>query len=959
MRSKVLLGVLGLGLLFFLSGCMLPPPEPNLSQQSLVPLANETLSQTLELPEVQDLISRLEAEGYTPLTEAISTQEFLGSAFTFIPLAKEERSGKGVNRSVPRLPPKADSKRESEGSRGDDLVMLPPEPVIPLPLSAMAYVIHWNGGVMGVLPREGSSFQVLYPDGERTYRMVRSPGSILEQLRENERFLSFERWLKEKHPLRYTASSPLQLFVSRAFLDETLDVIYILLVLGETTYRDPDSYIHTVSEDEELESLREYLVLAKAIGEINGEVTIDPNSVWLLPRGRGEEEDPWSAGIPRREAHLDETRIVDLTIPAQLHLVHGFGEAPESFGDLRPFGFVVMRDLMAGRYRPLLMPSPRDQGARTMPPPRKPPAGKIYFGTELYIWGLADWGPENLVLKFEPQAETTLEVYNAVMGSGMAEYGTVVTRKGNAPLVYLAGFPELSIGGVKEHRSQALEIVHQAGGRYLEVKLDTVIYLLEERMGVKLEHIGELLLQLAQAEREGHFEEVYERLLPQGLESVVELFPYEDERIPVYIRALALRYAEATRAQGLEPKVSGTEVVVSVFLTELVEALFDALVDFVEGEPVPRFARVFVYRKYGTFGGSWMMRIEKTPVTLITHWNSVLRPWINQRLRRYGPPPEYEEFHSPHILDWESTVTLLGEFVLAGAQAIVGMVYAFVEHYREHYGETGAEAEAFKPTFHLLLKLLHYTDEILGEEPARDPENSWTIAGVKILSPRQAVLVMYRYKTGDWVHPRHRDIAVVNFCDEEFVDEEPQKVMEWIETTVEKFETPEWYTNDNRDSGLDIAAVVFPKELDEEEVENVRELVKGLHQEFEERPLKIGYTEPDKFGTAIFVIWWEGGELWFSCIEVGETELSEENKREIVRALALGDYDKALRRELEVHEFDPTDPADPPEEDAPSPHNEPDPYTLAMLLAGDIEEAAGEDIWDGDPDDPPMPMSEG
>ena len=66
MRSKVSLGVLGLGLIFFLSGCMLLPPETGLSQRSLVPLANETLSQTLELPEVQDLIGRLEAEGYTP-----------------------------------------------------------------------------------------------------------------------------------------------------------------------------------------------------------------------------------------------------------------------------------------------------------------------------------------------------------------------------------------------------------------------------------------------------------------------------------------------------------------------------------------------------------------------------------------------------------------------------------------------------------------------------------------------------------------------------------------------------------------------------------------------------------------------------------------------------------------------------------------------------------------------------
>jgi hypothetical protein len=29
------------------------------------------------------------------------------------------------------------------------------------------------------------------------------------------------------------------------------------------------------------------------------------------------------------------------------------------------------------------------------------------------------------------------------------------------------------------------------------------------------------------------------------------------------------------------------------------------------------------------------------------------------------------------------------------------------------------------------------------------------------------------------------------------------------------------------------------------------------------------------------------------------------------------------------------------------------------MVAGEVEEAVGEDIWDGDLDDPPMPMDEG
>jgi hypothetical protein len=48
-----------------------------------------------------------------------------------------------------------------------------------------------------------------------------------------------------------------------------------------------------------------------------------------------------------------------------------------------------------------------------------------------------------------------------------------------------------------------------------------------------------------------------------------------------------------------------------------------------------------------------------------------------------------------------------------------------------------------------------------------------------------------------------------------------------------------------------------------------------------------------------------------------------------------------------------------PDEDQPKNSSETDPHALAMVLAGAIEEVAGEDIWDGSPDDPPMPMSRG
>ena len=98
---------------------------------------------------------------------------------------------------------------------------------------------------------------------------------------------------------------------------------------------------------------------------------------------------------------------------------------------------------MAGRYRPLPMPSSGDQGDRTVTPPRKLPAGKIYFGTELYIWGLADWGPpENLVPEFKPAAELTLAAYNEIADSNTA---VLALKRTDRPVVLLAGFGETSL----------------------------------------------------------------------------------------------------------------------------------------------------------------------------------------------------------------------------------------------------------------------------------------------------------------------------------------------------------------------------------------------------------------------------------------------------------------------------------------------------------------------------------
>ena len=951
MRSKVLFGLSVLGLLLSLSGCM-SPPGPSPSSHCLLPLGEGTAPDVLECADVRALLSRLEGEGYTPLLEAISTEEFLGMEFTFIPLSKEESPEGGADRGA--LPPPGKTKPQGNGS-DDDPMSPSSSPKIALPLESMAYVVHWAGGTIGVLPVEDGRFRVLYADGERSYRTVLTPGSLLKQLRENDRFVTFERWLLEEHPLRRSASSPLRLYVSRAFLDESLGVVYVILTLRETTPRGPYDY-RTVSEDEDLKPLREYLVLAKAIGEINGEVIIDPDSIWLLPRGSGEEEDPWSAGIPRREVHLDETKIVNLTVPPQLHVIHGFGEAPGELGGLRPFGFVVMRDPMAGRYRSLPMPSPSDQGDRTVTPPRKPPAGKIYFGTELYIWGLADWGPENLVLRFEPAAELTLVAYNEIADSNTA---VLALKQTDEPVVLLAGFGETSL-------EEAEHLYRQAKGSLKNVyKRPTNRELLEgmsqgfdivmDTWGLDPDAVVRWLLQLGHAQEEGRFEEAYRELLPQlsGLLEYLKLVHGQEgegarEVIRhlsrhVYSLALDLGYRGVGPAADLQPRAAFLSVFEAakaflMFLKDWVLPLFGAIevaetikhwiadpdalargYDVDTAIPVLEEALRRVALKYYRNVGLLPEEAESKARAFAAMAVSITGDW--EHIEGFGTTPGRAVLNRLFIL-----LGLRAYFTLEGYMELVEKIDRM--HYRGKWTIAGlipAEHEGYMPAV-VYYKYLHYEPAWQGFPPEFD---DYVIAAVRHLQLKDIVPFV--------VEP---DAAL-------------EAVARWAVRVFEALPEVERELEGRR--GGDVVDLHVAFFILEHKI--FIELAKDLASSPEELVGRIGDLESDGPPKTVYLIWEEEVD-WFVCrrvlkyVRVGDPGLDLEAERELVKQLA----GYAGLEEVCVVEYDPIfDSERNPSYGDP----EPDPYAMAMMLAGEIEEAAGEDIWDGDPDDPPMPMAEG
>jgi hypothetical protein len=749
-------------------------------------------------------------------------------------------------------------------------------------------------------------------------------------------------------------------------LDETLGVVYTLLTLGETTPRGPHDYIRTVSEDEELEPLREYLVLAKAIGEINGEVIIDPDSIWLLPRSSSEGKNPWSTGIPRREVYLDETRIVDLTVPPQLHVIHGFGDAPGELGNLRPFGFVVMRDPMAGRYRPLPMPSPSDRGDRTVTPPRNPPAGKIFFGTELYIWRLVDWGPENLVLRFEPAAELALATYNTILKSNAPSI-LAVHEPGNNILAILAGFESFDVVKVRNLYAKlegaAHAVTQTLSNRDLLYASAVGFDLFTRSIGLDAEELIRDFLKLAEADETGTFPELYAELTSQGLgrfvEWLIDVKGFAEAEAKETVRVLSHYILVFAQSLGfrtnsevpLEPKgyVHVLFTALKAFIIHLKEwapVIASALetVDIIGGwvrdpESMPDIVDVVdttdrlleVLRRalltnisheeatYITNLVEWRLGSQGPRVNAVEQLNRLI---ILLGLARFFPPtPEGTRQYVEFLETYAEIVTpggwTLGGVItaerIAGVKKISSWVYWIWE-----LNELPASFPA----------LVYWRFE-------PEPNKHWTKAGTWVIA------AVRHFNTWDLAED-YRQRVLVPGAILPISGGELDVITYWAKAVFSqfsKFNPPEAREAHDR---LDIAVFMFKDD-------GFDELVEGI------------IADPDSFMDEVGTKYFDNGALYLVWEEPWSTVTCDK----VLRYLYVGNPENRPARHKEWEYLKTLVGSDGclfsynPDEDQPKNSSETDPHALAMVLAGAIEEVAGEDIWDGSPDDPPMPMSRG
>lgn len=873
MRPMVF-GIMVLVVGILLGGCAFLSKEHfSQSPTQYIPMAEnlsdsqkaEYKAQALAHPATKEIRARLEAKGYALQEDPVVTLQF-ERGFVVIFRAVEAQPSQN-----PREPPAKPLPPRRE-----------PQPKLPATLGAgpacLVYLgLEVGSRAFGVIDQaEQDRTLHIYLDGERVFRQA---GNIIDQLRKNERFRKFEEWLRSYGKVAGAAE---------AIVDEATHEIYILIYVAQKArHGDPRGpWVWTMALNPNVEV---YMALANARTIAGNEVTLDVDTLVLLPAAKTEGN--FGPGFPVRETCAEVSLV-----GGPVYTVIGGGEKPREFQHLRDFAFFTGM--------------PTGEELHTVPSRSSPEAGlRAARSLTLFGWNLVNVPADNVLLQFKTDAELTLAAYNAAVKQGA--YGVIAakdTRSTSALPVYLAGFIDLRLEDIKELYTKAL---HETSSDqpYIVVPVEGVIHGVEHRLKMPLERVGELLLELAEAERQGRFDEVYQKLLPQGLGNLVEVFSALIpegwpglERIPRFIKSLSLEWQRRLLEKRITPQ-GIREVILNKALETLLDLLWNAFISFVQGDTVPAFVRVFCYDN-----GYFEIR-PKDFIELGAHWGLILRPWLDSWLDDVDVDfPKLRGLQD--AADWKKHFSRWGGRLgdprtRKEAVVIVSVIYTYMSFERKiPRWEVDVK---FKPYYHHLLKLMAFLDDAL----ILDDPHKWICAGISVPNATEARLVLYREEKRRGVQVK--DIAVVNFTAVPDSAEGFEKIYNWLDSAIKTFTEGREYNpwdhiryGTNRweaegrglQPGFDIAAVVFTDPVSSERATEIRKLVDRMAKDLP-WTTEHGYhlKNPDNVAArAVVVAWKEEDETgnvinWVSIIELGPGKISKEEKDRLARVFA-GDNPK-------------------------------------------------------------------
>lgn len=520
----------------------------------------------------------------------------------------------------------------------------------------------------------------------------------------------------------------------------------------------------------------------------------------------------------------------------------------------------------------------------------------------MFVWGLADYPDTNVLLLFKTDAELTLAAYNAATSEGA--YGVIAAQDTDAQKICLAGFSNLSLSQVKHLYTRASSDV-SLSNRYLDVPVEAVISAFEWRLGLSMDQVAALLLQLAAADREGRFGAEYHILLAHGLDRVVQLFTdmlfvtttEQNQRVVRFIRALAAKLASEVEQRGSVQPQFAVGVIKSWLAKRLLDYLFNALVSFLRGDRDLTIVRYFIKGE--------RFQIDRGSLLELTiHWQN-LRPWLLENIEHvanYPFPQRYfwQAYGSTLIAtkeDWRLAV--LGFLAGMGDPKFRDSVATYtvaIYHYRSVFG-----VRLPREVLHHLLDLVCFLDT--ANRPVNPKESWWRAVGATVVEPTtHLVLVRDEIRSNTRMREVNvTDVAVVNLTSVPEDADGYNRIFSWIHTAISRFRewegqgafTP-WVDARGRRPGFDIAAVVFIGSTNSAEAQEIRQLADRIHEEVPFSYAWDGYVySPDDgellkdlAARAVVLVWKENDLVWFACIEVGPGRLSEAQKTRLVLSLA-------------------------------------------------------------------------
>ncbi|MEN3011108.1 MAG: hypothetical protein ABDI20_09175, partial [Candidatus Bipolaricaulaceae bacterium] len=592
--------------------------------------------------------------------------------------------------------------------------------------------------------------------------------------------------------------------------------------------------------------------------------------------------------------------------PKEAYEVVAGGRRPRNWSDLRSFGHL-------GVIYPEELTRPEPMAHASVAP-------LTTLSLTIFCWELANYPEENLLLRFKTDFELTVEVHNRLIKEGVPVTLAVQENLESSPNLVLAGFPQLLPTQVEELFKKARD---ESPSRAIKVPVQGVVGLVEHRLGITLQELTDLLLRLASADKEGKFDAVYSELLTQGLDGLVKWFqdrapPWHvsEARIRAYVRALALHW-ERLLAQDpqLQPQARfelkqlspgpwkiAFGLLMSWAASKLLDALFDAIVSFIEGKDKPSFVRGFVSPvddKHIELEWEGM-----DPVQI--EFFRLCKEWVLPRIEKFGSP-RLPGSIAPIDDDWELLFTDIGTWFMFpesyrySVGVICGFITTYIAKYHEvcfQYGDKKMR-EKFTPDFQYMLETIAYLKFAVA--------GKWELCGaVPVEHASEVRVVLRRIRKGD---PQpydgkvliRTDIAVVNYTNKV---PERDRTLGWIGQTVKALErnahkgrlgpsgTVRW--------GLDAAAVVITSELDQAGAEKLLEIAKT----FKESANFTGMVRKDpekndKLGRAVVMAWRIREDMiCYIWIDLGPGESSFELRKETVRSLIGGTVDDQY---IEVH----------------------------------------------------------